>query len=99
MKKLRGISLILAMFASLLPAGVFAQEDDGNDDEGDTAAVANTPTSAWPIKFESGRNSYVVYQPQFDKWDNNRLEGRSAVAVTKAGADSGRMRVTAPAQR
>ncbi len=86
MKKLCGISLILAMFASLLPAGVFAQEDEGN--EGDTAAVANTPTSAWPIKFESGRNSYVVYQPQFDKWDNNRLEGRSAVAVTKAGADS-----------
>lgn len=88
MKKLCSISVILAMIAGLLPAGAFAQVTDDNDDQADATTAANAPASAWPVKFESGNASYVVYQPQFDKWENNRLEGRSAVAVTKAGADS-----------
>jgi hypothetical protein len=88
MKKLCIFSFILAMSASLLPAGVFAQDPEEDDDQFDAAAVANAPASAWPVKFGDGNASFVVYQPQFDKWDNHRLEGRSAVAVTKAGADS-----------
>jgi hypothetical protein len=88
MKKLCSISLILAMVTSVLPAGVFAQEADIDDEQADATAVANAPTSAWPVKFENGNASYVVYQPQFDNWHNNRLEGRSAVAVTRAGADA-----------
>ncbi len=82
MKKFRSISFILAMLAGLLPAGVFAQEADDDDEQ------VNASASVWPVRFDSGDASYVVYQPQFDKWDDNRLEGRSAVAVTRTGADS-----------
>ena len=88
MKKLCSISVILAMLASLLPAGVFAADPEVDDSQADTAGQPALPASAWPVKFDANDSSYVVYQPQFDKWDNNRVEGRSAVAVTKAGAES-----------
>jgi hypothetical protein len=88
MKKLCSISVILAMLASLLPAGVFAADPDEDDLQAEAVAQPALPASAWPLKFDANGVSYVVYQPQFDKWDNNRIEGRSAVAVTKAGAES-----------
>lgn len=89
MKKLCSISVILAMLASLLPAGVFAAEPDEDDSLADAQVQQPAvPDSAWPVKFEANGSSYVVYQPQFDKWANNRIEGRSAVAMTKPGADS-----------
>jgi hypothetical protein len=87
MKKFCSVSLILAMIASLLPAGVFAAEEDDNDTAPD-AQAALAPDPAWPVKFEAGGADYVVYPPQLDTWEANRLEGRSAVAVTPAGAES-----------
>ena len=88
MNKLCSISVILAMLAGLLPAGVFAADPDEDDSQAEAVAQPALPASAWPVKFEANGSSYVVYQPQFDKWENNRIEGRSAVAVTAAGAES-----------
>lgn len=88
MKKFCSISVILAMLASPIPAGVFAADPDEDDSQADAVAQPALPDSAWPVKFEANGSSYVIYQPQFDKWENNRIEGRSAVAVTKAGAES-----------
>jgi len=90
MKKFWSISLILALLAGPLPAGVFAQESqDGDDDEGVAEnAPASLPASAWPVRFDDAGTDFVVYQPQFDSWKGGKLEGRSAVAVTRDGAES-----------
>ena len=43
-----------------------------------TAAAVPSP---WPVQVSDGGRTFQIYQPQVDKWENNRLEGRSAVAV------------------
>ena len=42
-------------------------------------------TDPWPREFENANTHFVVYQPQVDSWKDNRLEARSAVAVTRVG--------------
>src|SRR5438128_746888 len=52
------------------------------------AAVAPADDSddiAWPRTIKQGGTSIVVYQPQIDKWEQDKLSGRAAVAVTPAG--------------
>jgi hypothetical protein len=90
MKKFCSVSLILAMIASLLPAGVFAQEPEADevDDEQVAADAAAQPLSAWPVRFDDAGTDFVVYPPQFDTWKDGRLEGRAAVAVTREGAEA-----------
>jgi hypothetical protein len=56
----------------------------GNDtsDRPDATSVAVAPSALpWPTQISGGENRLVVYQPQFDKWEGERLEGRAAVAV------------------
>lgn len=36
----------------------------------------------WPRKFSSGATTFVVYQPQIEAWQGNRLEARAAAAIT-----------------
>jgi len=51
-------------------------------------AQSNRPSdSGWPRTFTSGANTFVMYQPQVDKWDGNRVDLYSAVEF-KAGKDS-----------
>jgi hypothetical protein len=40
----------------------------------------------WPREFEHSNAKVVVYQPQFDSYEGTRVKGRSAVAITRAGA-------------
>ena len=40
----------------------------------------------WPRLVMKGGDSIWVYQPQLDKWQDNKLEGRSAVSITRSGA-------------
>ncbi|HMD97127.1 MAG TPA: metallopeptidase TldD-related protein, partial [Terriglobia bacterium] len=49
---------------------------------------SNRPSdSGWPRTFTSGPDTFVIYQPQVDKWDGNRIDLYSAVEF-KAGKDS-----------
>lgn len=47
---------------------------------------AQTPAPAggnWPREIDSGNIHLVIYQPQVDRWKDNRIEARSAVIVTQ----------------
>jgi hypothetical protein len=44
--------------------------------------------AAWPRTITSGTDTFLVYQPQVDKWDGNHIDLYSAVEL-KTGKDSG----------
>jgi hypothetical protein len=47
-------------------------------------ADLNAPSgsdSGWPRQFTSQNENFTIYQPQIEKWENNQLEERAAVAV------------------
>src|SRR5580704_3897307 len=45
--------------------------------------TAKTSEGAWPRTFTSGSDKFLVYQPQVDKWEGNRIDLYSAVEMTK----------------
>jgi hypothetical protein len=45
--------------------------------------AAHTSEGAWPRTFTSGSDKFLVYQPQVDKWEGNRIDLYSAVEMTK----------------
>ena len=49
-------------------------------------AMAQAPDVGWPREVKAKDGSVItVYQPQLERWANNQLAGRSAVAVAKPG--------------
>jgi len=44
------------------------------------------PPDAWPRKVDLANASLLVYQPQINTWEGNRLDFRSAVAIQPVGA-------------
>ena len=55
--------------------------------------VAQTPPpdaslaeGAWPRQIDANGTTVLVYQPQIDKWQDNRLEARAAVSLQTPGA-------------
>jgi len=86
------VLLILLIVVSLLVSVSSAQQALPN---APSAQKAKTPTtqakgtteSGWPRTFTSGPDTFVVYQPQVDKWDGNRVDLYAAVEF-KAGKDS-----------
>ncbi len=54
---------------------------------GDPSAEGADPgADPWPRKVAAGDATITVYQPQISKWEQNRLEGRAAVAVENKAA-------------
>jgi hypothetical protein len=41
---------------------------------------------AWPREIQANGTTVLVYQPQIDTWQGNRLEARAAVAIRRPGA-------------
>jgi ribosomal protein S11/uncharacterized membrane protein YgcG len=49
-------------------------------------ASAQTPDVAWPREAKAADGTVItVYQPQLERWADNNLSGRAAVAVTRPG--------------
>src|SRR5260370_13850130 len=44
-------------------------------------ARVEPPPGPWPRELTSGDNTFSIFQPQFERWEQGRLGGRSAVAV------------------
>src|SRR5712692_9984052 len=44
-------------------------------------AASELPSDPWPRELTSGDNTFSIFQPQYDRWEQGRLDGRSAVAV------------------
>ena len=77
----------------LLPAIAFAGLQQAQPPSQPQTVPATAPTDElaaklmWPRTVELGGAKLVVYQPQLDKWEGNRLEARAAVAATAAGSE------------
>ena len=39
------------------------------------------PADPWPRKVDLSNGTVLVYQPQINRWDGNRLDFRAAVAI------------------
>ena len=50
------------------------------------AQAAKTSDTGWPRTMTSGADTFVIYQPQVDKWDGNRVSLYTAVEL-KTGKD------------
>ena len=44
------------------------------------------PADPWPRKVDLSNGTVLVYQPQINRWDGNRLDFRAAVAIQPVGA-------------
>jgi hypothetical protein len=53
---------------------------------GPAASPSGTGNAPWPRDFSEGDRTYVIYQPQIDKWDGTRLHARAAVSVESAAS-------------
>jgi len=48
---------------------------------GEPPAASDLNVDPWPRQLTSGDNTFAVFQPQYESWDQGRLSGRAAVAV------------------
>ena len=73
--------LVPLVFAICLPARA---QNLPNAPSAQKAKTQTTPTkeSGWPRTFTSGTDKFLIYQPQVDKWDGNRIYVYSAVELT-----------------
>lgn len=76
--------MILASSFSLSSIVVPAADegvDPGDAPSAQQADAASPVSSPWPVQVTDNGRTFLIYQPQVDKWENNRLGGRSAVSV------------------
>lgn len=73
-------ALLLSAWAAVFGLTVLGTRALGqaNPDGGPPAS-----DTGWPRTIASGDDRITVYQPQLEKWDNDRLEARAAVSVQK----------------
>ena len=58
-------------------------------DGGTSGAPAAAPNlDPWPRRFAFGTTTLLVYQPQVEKWEGNRLDFRAAVSAKAVGAST-----------
>ena len=48
-------------------------------------AAQSEPELGWPRQIDIPEGKIVIYQPDFDSFEGNILEGRSAISVTPTG--------------
>ncbi|MGQ0577360.1 MAG: hypothetical protein ACT4PQ_00445 [Betaproteobacteria bacterium] len=87
MSRLANIPAVPAVLVCLLSFGAEATDIDsvGNDRPASTTNSVAQSTLPWPTLISADGSRFVIYQPQFDKWEGDRLEGRAAVAVHAQG--------------
>ncbi len=81
-------SWILVTVVFLLASASIAQQPLPNAPSAQKAKLqpAQAKESGWPRTFTSGANTFLVYQPQVDKWEGNLIDLYCAVEA-KTGKD------------
>ena len=81
--------LYLLMVVTVLVSGSSAQQPLPNAPSAQKAKTQATRTSdsGWPRTVVNGADTFVIYQPQVDHWEGNRVDLYSAVEL-KTGKDS-----------
>src|SRR5690242_17623933 len=86
----RCVRFAIALIAAAIVCGspVWGQ----NDDEADDLAAGQPEMQAtgqaqfpWPSHFSTGNQTFTIYPPELERWDQDRLQGRAAVAVLSGG--------------
>ena len=78
-KQVLAVLLVSALLASTAPA-LRAQTAPP------PAGEVNLAAGAWPREITANGATVLVYQPQIDRWQNNRLDARAAVSLQPPGA-------------
>lgn len=81
--------LLIISIISLMVCSLGLAQDLPNAPSAQKAIVKKTQASeaSWPRTMTSGTDTFLVYQPQVEKWDANRVYLYSAVEL-KTGKDS-----------
>ena len=81
--------LHLLIVITVLASGSSAQQPLPNAPSAQKAKTQATRTSdsGWPRTVVNGADTFVIYQPQVDKWEGNRIDLYAAVEL-KTGKDS-----------
>ena len=77
-QRLLGVVLCVLLVLPGLAACTTAMPVSG---EAALSATGEPPAGPWPRELTSGDNTFSIFQPQYDRWEQGRLDGRSAVAV------------------
>ena len=70
-----------ALFFVLLVLPGLAACTSGMSALGESPAASDVDVDPWPRQLTSGDNTFSVFQPQYESWNQGRLSGRAAVAV------------------
>src|SRR5579884_1829705 len=86
----RDCAVLVALCACILPGSFTGAQTLSNapSAQKSTTQAAKASESAWPRTFTSGSDKFLIYQPQVDKWEGNRIDLYSAVEMTKAKGDN-----------
>jgi hypothetical protein len=74
----------VALTASMLAAAVLSGAEPAGAQA--PANPANLPADPWPRDISLSKAALLVYQPQVDKWEGNRIAFRAALAIKPTGA-------------
>ena len=77
-RRLLGVVLCVLLVAPGLAACTTAMPVSG---QAALPAMVEPPAGPWPRELTSGDNTFSIFQPQYERWEQGRLDGRSAVAV------------------
>src|SRR5258705_3837125 len=76
-RKLLGVILCVLLVLPGLAACTTAMPVSG---EAALPAMVEPPAGPWPRELTSGDNTFSIFQPQYDRWEQGRLDGPSAGA-------------------
>src|SRR2546428_2017258 len=72
---------LFALFFMLLVLPELAGCTSGVSALGEPPAASDLNVDPWPRQLASGDNTFSLFQPQYESWDQGRLSGRAAVAA------------------
>ena len=75
----------LAAFAALGTAGL-ALAQAASPTAAPATTAARPPADPWPRTVDLKNGQVLVYQPQVNTWDGNRIDFRSALAIKPLGS-------------
>src|SRR6266478_2524936 len=72
---------LFALFFMLLVLPELAGCTSGVSALGEPPAASDLNVDPWPRQLASGDDTFSLFQPQYESWDQGRLSGRAAVAA------------------
>ena len=82
------MKLIYAFLIFLAATALIASNDLPNAPSAQKQKASSINDTGWPRTLSDNGEQFVIYQPQVDKWDGNRIYLYSAVEVKKSAAQA-----------